>query len=155
MVHCQDLKKIPRPSGLVSWIDVARPVGVPTLPVLGASTMSRTTQGSPSIAVLSPEEGAVLYEAISVKSAQFSLDSWTCRPEDSRMNVPSAALSSAVVTFPQQVLLVDVISILHPFSTHRLDAGPIRLTTIAHAFNYRMAVLRDGGQVGSTCRPFP
>ena len=33
LVHCQDLKKIPRPSGLVSWIDVARPVGVPTLPV--------------------------------------------------------------------------------------------------------------------------
>ena len=47
LVHCQDLKKIPRPSGLVSWIDVARPVGVPTLPVLGASTMSCTTQGSP------------------------------------------------------------------------------------------------------------
>ena len=41
-------------------------------------------------------------------------------------------------------MLVDATSILHPFSTHRLDAGPIRLTTIAHAFNYRMAVLRDG-----------
>ena len=24
------------------------------------------------------------------------------------------------------------------------DAGPIRLMTIAHAFNYRMAVLRNG-----------
>ena len=60
------------------------------------------------------------------------------------MDVSSAALNSAVVTFPQEVLLVDTISILHPFSTHRLDAGPIRLTTIAHAFNYRMAVLRDG-----------
>ena len=31
LVHCQDLKKIPRPSGLVSWIDVARPVGVPNI----------------------------------------------------------------------------------------------------------------------------
>ena len=49
-----------------------------------------------------------------------------------------------MVSFPQEVLLVDATSILHPFSTHRLDAGPIRLTTIAHAFNYRMAVLRDG-----------
>ena len=47
LVHCQDLKKIPRPSGLVSWIDAARPEGVPTLPVLGASTMGRTMQGSP------------------------------------------------------------------------------------------------------------
>ena len=27
---------------------------------------------------------------------------------------------------------------------HRLDSGPIRLATIAHAFNYRVAVLRDG-----------
>ena len=29
LVHCQDGKKIPRPSGLVSWIDVACPVGMP------------------------------------------------------------------------------------------------------------------------------
>ena len=56
LVHCQDLKKIPRPSGLVSWIDTARPEGVPMIPVLGASTMGRTTQGSPSIAVLPPDE---------------------------------------------------------------------------------------------------
>ena len=42
LIHCQDLKKIPRPSGLVSWIDAARPEGVPTIPVLGASTMGRT-----------------------------------------------------------------------------------------------------------------
>ena len=27
---------------------------------------------------------------------------------------------------------------------HKLDAGPVRLVTIAHAFNYRMDVLRDG-----------
>ena len=27
---------------------------------------------------------------------------------------------------------------------HRLDVGPICLTTIAHTFNYRVAVLRDG-----------
>ena len=34
--------------------------------------------------------------------------------------------------------------VLHPFFHHRLDVGPIRLTLIAHAFNYRIAVLRDG-----------
>ena len=53
---------------------------------------------------------------------------------------------SSVVSFPQKVLLVDATSNFHPFFTHRLDAGPIRLTTIiiAHAFNYRVAVLRDG-----------
>ena len=63
------------------------------------------------------------------------------------MDVSSAALSSAVVSFPQGILLVDATSILHPFFTHRLDAGPIRLTTIGSAARWR--------QVGSTCRPFP
>ena len=52
LVHCQDLKKIPRPSGLVSWTDSARPEGVPTIPVSGANTMGRTSQGSPFVAVL-------------------------------------------------------------------------------------------------------
>ena len=144
LVHCQDLKKIPRPSCLVSWIDIVHPVGVQTLPVLGASTMGRTTQGSPSIAVLPPDEGVVLSEIASVRSAQFSSESRSRRHEGSKMNVWSAALSSTVVYFPQKVLLVDATSNLHPFSTHQLDAGPIRLTTIAHAFNYRVAVLRDG-----------
>ena len=39
LVHCQDLKKIPRPSGLMSWIEAPRPEGSPMIPVLGASTM--------------------------------------------------------------------------------------------------------------------
>ena len=34
--------------------------------------------------------------------------------------------------------------VLHPLFHHRLDVGPLRLTSIAHAFNYRIAVLRDG-----------
>ena len=51
---------------------------------------------------------------------------------------------SAVVSFPQKVILVDATRNLHSFFTHRLDAGPIRLTTNAYAFNYRVAVLRDG-----------
>ena len=33
---------------------------------------------------------------------------------------------------------------LHPFYLHKLDSGPVRLMTMAHAFNYRVAVLRDG-----------
>ena len=60
------------------------------------------------------------------------------------MDVSSAALSSAVVTFPHTILLVDSTSNLHPLFIHRLDAAPIRLATLALAFNYRVAVLRDG-----------
>ena len=95
--------------------------------------MGCTMQGSPSIAVLPPDEGADLPEIALVGSAQFFSESQSCRPEGSGIDVLSAALSSAVVSFPQKVLLVDTTSNLHPFSTHRLDAGPVRRTTIAHA----------------------
>ena len=39
---------------------------------------------------------------------------------------------------------LDVSSVIHPFYVHKMDSGPVRLMTIAHAFNYRVAVLRDG-----------
>ena len=48
------------------------------------------------------------------------------------------------MTFLREVLLVDTANSLHPFFLHRLDMGPLRLRSIAHAFNYRVAVLRDG-----------
>ena len=48
LVHCQDLKKVPQPSGMMSWIRAPRPEGATTVPVLGASTVARTSQGSPS-----------------------------------------------------------------------------------------------------------
>ena len=41
-------------------------------------------------------------------------------------------------------LRIDDTSALQPFSPHTSDAGPVQLMTIEHAFNYRMAVLRDG-----------
>ena len=65
-------------------------------------------------------------------------------PNASGMDVSSTSLTSAVVPFSPAVIRVDVSGVLHPFSMHKLDAGPIRLVTIAHAFNYRVAVLRDG-----------
>ena len=39
---------------------------------------------------------------------------------------------------------LDSSCVLHPFFVHKMNSGPVRLMTIAHAFNYRMAVLRDG-----------
>ena len=39
---------------------------------------------------------------------------------------------------------MDAAISLHPFFMHQLDVGPIRLTTIAHAFNYRVTILRNG-----------
>ena len=56
----------------------------------------------------------------------------------------SSSVASAGIPFSAPILRIDGLCVLHPFTLHKLDAGPIRLMTIAHAFNYRMAVLRDG-----------
>ena len=60
------------------------------------------------------------------------------------VNVSLGRHGSIVPFLPQEGLLVDSTHSLHPFFVHQLDVGPIRLTSVAHAFNYRMAVLRDG-----------
>ena len=60
LVHCQDLKKVPQPNGMMSWIKAPRPEGAHTIPVLGAITVARTSQGSHSIDVLPPDEGGCL-----------------------------------------------------------------------------------------------
>ena len=121
MVHCQDVKTIPRPSGLVSWIDANHPEALPTPPVLGASMMGHSTQRSLSIAGIP-------------RAFRFG----------SVMDASCNSPGTVVIILPQEVFLVDATVSLHPFFMHRLDVSPIRHTTIAHAFNYRVAVLRDG-----------
>ena len=112
--------------------------------MLGASTMGRSTRRSLSISVVGPEEGTLLSGGASVNSARLLLGSLSYHPEGSVMDVSSGSPGIAVTFLPQEVLLVDATISLHPLFMHRLDVGPIRLTTIAHAFNYRVAVLRDG-----------
>ena len=65
-------------------------------------------------------------------------------PEGSVVDVSSGNWDSMDTFLPQEVFLVDTTNSLHPFFVHCLDVGPLRLTSIAHAFNYRVAVLRDG-----------
>ena len=149
LIHCQDVKKVPQPSGVRSWIKIPQPVGDPQIPVLGASTVAHTSQGSPSIDVLPPDEGVVLADVDSVGCMQSPSGSqvywWSMTEvEGSRMGVSSSSVSSAGIPFSATVLRIDGSCVLHPFSLHKLDAGPIRLMTIAHAFNYRVGVLRDG-----------
>ena len=144
-----DMKKVPQPVGQMSWIEAPRPEGAPTIPVLGANTVTRTSQGSPSVAVLPPDEGVVLADVDSVgRTGSLSGSRADCpnvsEVDGSGMDVSLTSLTSAVVRFSLTVIRVDVSCVLHPFSVHKLDAGPIQLVTIAHAFNYRVAVLRDG-----------
>ena len=149
LIHCQDVKKVPQPSGGMSWIKTPQPVGTPEIPVLGASNVAHTSQGSPSIDVLPPDEGVVLADVDSVGCMRSTSGSQaSCRTmtddDGSGMGVSSGSVSSAVTPFLSTMLRIDGSCVLHPFSLPKLDAGPIRLMTIAHAFNYRIAVLRDG-----------
>ena len=146
IVYCQDIKKIPRPSGLVSWIDVARPVGLRAPSILGASTVGRSTQNSHTTSIGPPADRTLLSGGASVDSGRLLPGSLVYNPEGSVVDVSSGARNSMVRSLPQEVLLVDTTVSLHPFFVHELDVAPICLTTIAHAFNYRVAVLRDGAK---------
>ena len=155
LIHCQDVKKIPQPSGLQSWITISPPGGTPAVPMLGASTVAHTSRDSPSVTALPPDEGVELADVDYLRDGR----SMSCHSESEHASMPSeggrrASLTDSVVLeaspFAAVALRIDDTSALHPFSPHKSDAGPVQLMTIAHAFNYRMAVLRDG--VKSTVR---
>ena len=148
LVHCQDVKKVPWPSGVRSWITTPSPMSAPPVPVLGASTVAHTSQGSPSIDFLPPNEGVVLADVDSAgvhsESGSQGSDRSRMNVDSSRMGVSSSSVFSAGLPFSASMLRIDGLCVLHPFTPHKWDAGPIQLLTIAHTFNYRMAVLRDG-----------
>ena len=62
----------------------------------------------------------------------------------SSVDVSSATLISVHSEVEGVSVELDSSSVIHPFHVHKMDSGPARLMTIAHAFNYRVAVLRDG-----------
>ena len=134
LVHCQDLKKIPQPKGAVSWLEIPQPTGALTILFLGASTMNRTSQDSPSITVSPPDEGAVMADVDSAKSIDISAQSQAEQVQSEDMDVTSAPLISALIPVEPPVLRVYISCVLHPFFNHKLDSGPVRLMTIAHAF---------------------
>ena len=66
-IHCQDVKKIPPPGGVQSWLTIPPTGGTLAVPMLGASTVAHTSCDSPSVTVLPPDEGV---ELANVDSAQ-------------------------------------------------------------------------------------
>ena len=81
LIHCQDVKKVPQPRGVMSWIAAPQPVGASAVPILGASTVVHTSRGSPSITALPPDEGIVLAEMDSVRNGRSTSHDrceWAC-----------------------------------------------------------------------------
>ena len=128
MVHCQDAKKIPAPRGAVSWLKSKESSTVPSL-------LSIT-------AVPSASGGMETTGAQSAPPARLSGNSSVS--VTSSVDVSSATLISAHSRVEGTSGELDSSCVIHPFHVHKMDSGPVRLMTIAHAFNYRVAVLRDG-----------
>ena len=94
-----------------------------------------------------PDEGVELGDVDSTQNGQ----SMSRRSESINASMPSEGCQSSPLTgsvgppailFATTAVRVDDTSILHPFFPQKSYAGPVRLMTIA--FNYRMAVLRNG-----------
>ena len=140
VVHCQDIKKIPTPLGAVSWLTSKESSIQPSVMILGASTMHRTLPSSLSITMAPSAEETVIAGGESIRSVSSSID-----PSDlSQVDVTSAPLISVPSQVESKTVEIDSSCVIHPFYIHKMDSGPVRLMTIAHAFNYRVAVLRDG-----------
>ena len=108
--------------------------------ILGASTKQRTLPSSLSLTVAPPVEGTLIAEVDSNHSVGSSIV-----PGDlSRVDVTSAPLISVPLRVENHAVEIDSSCVIHPFYIHKMDSGPARLMTIAHAFNYCVAVLRDG-----------
>ena len=59
-IHCQDVKKIPQPSGVQSWITIPLPGGTPVVP------MAHISRDSHSVTALPPDEGVEFADVDSV-----------------------------------------------------------------------------------------
>ena len=64
-------------------------------------------------------------------------------------HAPAAGLPVLPPIAPMAPVRIDPGHGLHPFSVNRFDAGPVRLASIAHAFDYCIAVLRDGAKLAT------
>ena len=98
---------------------------------------------------LPPDKGVELADVESVLDERFislyieNINN-SVLPECDQSSPRTDSVGPEVSTFATVAIRIDTSSVLHPFSQHKMDTGPVRLMTISHAFIYRMAVLRDG-----------
>ena len=148
-IHCQDVKKLTPPGGMQSWLTIPPTGGTPAVPMLGDSTVAQTSRDSPSVTALPPDEGVEMADVDSEWNEQSMLQyrgsiRTSTHSEGGRSSLRTGSADPPAILFASPVVRIDDTSVLHPYFPHKSDTGPIRLLTIAHVFNYRMAVLRNG-----------
>ena len=72
-IDCQDVKKIPTPSGMQSWLTIPPTGGTPAVPMLGTSTVAHTSRDLPSVTALPPDEGVDMADVDSEQNEQSML----------------------------------------------------------------------------------
>ena len=128
-IHCQDVKKIPPPSGVQSWLTIPPPGGTPAVPMLGASMVAHTSRDSPSVTALPPDEGVVLADVDSLRNGQsmsrHSESKHASTPSEGGRRSPlTGSAVPAAIPFATGAIRMDDTSILHPFFPQKSDAGP-------------------------------
>ena len=104
--------------------------------------MHRTVPSSLSITMPPSAEEGVAAGGNSTRSVCLSID--PSASGASKVDVSSATLIYVQSRLASTSVELDSSCVIHPFHVHKMDSGLVRLMTIAHAFNYRVAVLRDG-----------
>ena len=81
-------------------------------------------------------------------SLDVDSDHWVSSSLDpsgiSGMDITSAPLIAVPIPVESRAVRIYLSCVIHLLYIHKMDSGPVRMMTIAHAFNYRVAVLRDG-----------
>ena len=110
---------------------------------------SGTSRDSPSVTALPPDDGVEMadvdseHNEHSMLRCRGSIQTGT-RSEGGRSSLRTGSAGPPAILFTSPVVRIDDTSVLHPYFPQKSDTGPVQLMTIAHAFNYRMAVLRNG-----------
>ena len=102
-VHCRDLKKVPPPLGAVSWLATKQLLIAPSVPILGASTMQRMSQSSPSLTVAVQAEGAIIADV----DSEHSVSSSVAPSDTSGMDITSAPLISVPRPLESRAVWID------------------------------------------------
>ena len=111
------------------------------LRILGASTVCHSAPGSAlsTVSGIRPQQSLLRIPA----SPPHTPAPLPNSPEFPLHASASLPRSWDIAILPRESSRIDDTHVLHQFFHQRFDVGPIRLTSVAHAFNNRIAVLRD------------
>ena len=153
-IHCQDVKKIPQPSRVQSWITIPPPGGTPAVPMLGASTVAHTSRDSPS--ALPPDEGVELADVDSVwdgwsVSRHSEIIHASVLSEGGRRSPLTDSVFPEASPFTTAAIRIDNSSALHPFLSTQIRRGPRLVHDYCTCVQLQDGCVAGWSKVGCSC----